>query len=68
MFDKDRQRGLGGGNIQIIGGPEKVADSIARLKAAGIDGVQLSFFDFAPDLKLFGETVLPLLKARGLRL
>ncbi len=67
-FDNDRQRGLGGGNIQIIGGPAKVADSIARLKAAGIDGVQLSFFDFAPDLALFGERVLPLLKTRGLRL
>lgn len=67
-FDTDRQRGLGGGNIQIIGGPEKIADAIARLKAAGIDGVQLSFYDFAPDLQLFGDRVLPLLQARGLRL
>jgi FMNH2-dependent dimethyl sulfone monooxygenase len=67
-YDTARQRGLGGGNLQIIGGPEKVADSIARLKQAGIDGVQLSFYDFAPDLALFGERVLPLLKAAGLRL
>jgi FMNH2-dependent dimethyl sulfone monooxygenase len=67
-YDTPRQRALGGGNLQMIGGPEQVADSIARLKAAGIDGVQLSFYDFAPDLALFGARVLPLLKARGLRL
>jgi FMNH2-dependent dimethyl sulfone monooxygenase len=67
-YDTPRQRALGGGNLQIIGGPEQVADSIARLRLAGIDGVQLSFFDFAPDLALFGARVLPLLKARGLRL
>jgi len=67
-YDTPRQRALGGGNLQIIGGPEQVAESIARLKEAGIDGVQLSFFDFAPDLALFGARVLPLLKARGLRL
>jgi FMNH2-dependent dimethyl sulfone monooxygenase len=67
-YDTARQRGLGGGNLQIIGGPETVADSIARLKQAGIDGVQLSFYDFAPDLALFGARVLPLLKAAGLRL
>jgi FMNH2-dependent dimethyl sulfone monooxygenase len=67
-FDTARERGLGGGNIQIIGGPEKVARNIARLKNAGIDGVQLSFYDFAPDLARFGETVLPLLQAQGLRL
>jgi dimethylsulfone monooxygenase len=67
-YDTARQRALGGGNLQIIGGPEKVAESIARLKEAGIDGVQLSFYDFAPDLALFGARVLPLLKAMGLRL
>jgi FMNH2-dependent dimethyl sulfone monooxygenase len=67
-YDTPRQRALGGGNLQIIGGPDQVADSIARLAQAGIDGVQLSFFDFAPDLALFGARVLPLLKARGLRL
>ncbi len=67
-YDTPRQRALGGGNLQIIGGPEHVADSMGHLRDAGIDGVQLSFFDFAPDLALFGARVLPLLKARGLRL
>jgi FMNH2-dependent dimethyl sulfone monooxygenase len=66
--DTERERRLGGGNIQIIGGPKKVAESMARLHAAGVDGAQLSFYDFAPDLERFGRLVLPLLPARGLRL
>jgi dimethylsulfone monooxygenase len=65
--DGQAQRALGG-NIQIIGTPEQVADYILRLKRAGIDGVQLSFFDFQPDLELFGTQVVPLLEQAGLRL
>ncbi|MEH2549817.1 FMNH2-dependent dimethyl sulfone monooxygenase [Bradyrhizobium sp. AZCC 2262] len=56
-----------GGNIQIIGSPEQVVDKIIGLKNAGIDGIQLTFFDFAPDLDFFGKAVLPLLKQAGLR-
>lgn len=56
-----------GGNIQIVGTPEQVAAYILRLKQVGIDGIQLSFFDFQPDLAFFGERVLPLLKQSGLR-
>jgi FMNH2-dependent dimethyl sulfone monooxygenase len=43
-------------------------DDLLRLKAAGIDGVQLTFFDFEPDLAYFGEAVLPLMEEAGLRL
>jgi FMNH2-dependent dimethyl sulfone monooxygenase len=57
-----------GGNIQIVGSPEQVAEYILRLKNVGIDGIQLSFYDFRPDLAFFGERVLPLLKQAGLRL
>lgn len=64
--DGPAQRALGG-NIQIIGSPDQVADYILRLKAAGIDGIQLSFYDFKPDLTQFGTEVLPLLKQAGLR-
>lgn len=67
-YDTERQRRLGGGNIQIIGGPQKVAESLARLHEAGVDGAQISFYDFAPDLERFGRLVLPLLKEKGLRL
>lgn len=56
-----------GGNIQIFGTPEQVADLLLRLHAAGCDGAQLSFFDFEPDLEFFGARVLPLLKQAGLR-
>lgn len=63
-----RNTGLGlGGNIEIIGTPEQVVEQLAALKAAGIDGVQLNFHDFAVDLQHFGERILPLLKAAGLR-
>jgi FMNH2-dependent dimethyl sulfone monooxygenase len=57
-----------GGNIQLVGSPETVVRDILRLKQAGIDGIQLSFFDFGPDLEQFGERVLPLLHQAGLRL
>ncbi|WP_454916449.1 LLM class flavin-dependent oxidoreductase [Xanthobacter sediminis] len=56
-----------GGNIQIIGSPEQVAEKLLRLKQTGVDGVQLAFFDFQPDLDYFGTAVLPLLKQAGLR-
>jgi FMNH2-dependent dimethyl sulfone monooxygenase len=56
-----------GGNIQLVGSPETVVRDIVRLKQAGIDGIQLSFFDFAPDLEQFAERVLPLLYQAGLR-
>ncbi|RQS62639.1 LLM class flavin-dependent oxidoreductase [Burkholderia sp. Bp8963] len=56
-----------GGNVSITGSPEEVVDYILRLHRAGIDGVQLSFYDFKPDLDFFGERVLPLLREAGLR-
>jgi FMNH2-dependent dimethyl sulfone monooxygenase len=55
-----------GGNIQIIGSPTQVASKLIELKKAGCDGVQLTFFDFAPDLEFFGHNVLPLLQEAGL--
>lgn len=56
-----------GGNIQLVGSPETVVRDIIRLKEAGIDGLQLAFYDFAPELDYFGERVLPLLYQAGLR-
>jgi FMNH2-dependent dimethyl sulfone monooxygenase len=56
-----------GGNIAMVGSPQQIADYIVRLHQAGIDGVQLSFFDFQPDLDFFGERVVPLLREAGLR-
>lgn len=57
-----------GGNLHLVGSPEQVVDGMIKLKAAGCDGVQLTFYDFAPDLAYFGEAVLPLMVQSGLRL
>ncbi|MBO0877732.1 MAG: LLM class flavin-dependent oxidoreductase, partial [Pseudonocardia sp.] len=56
-----------GGHLQIVGGPERVAENLDRLHAAGFDGVQLGFYDYEPELTYFTDAVLPLLKGRGLR-
>jgi FMNH2-dependent dimethyl sulfone monooxygenase len=63
----DTHRALGG-NIQIIGSPESVVDKLVGLKRAGCNGIQVAFFDFAPDLEFFGEAVLPLMYQAGLRM
>lgn len=67
LRDGNERRALGG-NIQLIGSAEQVVDYLIRLKGAGIDGVQLSFYDFKPDLEQYGNQVLPLMKQAGLRL
>ena len=45
----------------------KVVEQFAALKDAGCDGLQINFFDFAPDLAYFADNVLPLMKQAGLR-
>ncbi|PPE71103.1 LLM class flavin-dependent oxidoreductase [Caldimonas thermodepolymerans] len=57
-----------GGNIEVVGTPEQVVEQFIQLKRAGVDGLQLSFFDFKPDLEFFGDRILPLMKQAGLRL
>jgi dimethylsulfone monooxygenase len=56
-----------GGNVHVVGSPEQVVDAFIRLHAAGCDGVQVNFYDYLPDLELFGARVLPLLRQAGLR-
>jgi FMNH2-dependent dimethyl sulfone monooxygenase len=63
-----REQRVLGGNIQLIGGPKSIVDYLQRLRIAGIDGVQLTFFDFQPDLAFFGSRILPLMVEAGLRL
>lgn len=67
--DPKNKQGLGlGGNIEIIGSPEEVTKQIIALHKIGIDGIQLSFYDFQTDLEYFGRKILPLLKEAGLRI
>jgi len=56
-----------GGNVHVVGSPEQVVDAFVRLHEAGCDGVQVNFYDYAPDLERFGARVLPLMKQAGLR-
>ncbi len=66
-----RTRSIGGaigGNVQVVGSPEHVVEQFIRLRRAGVDGLQVAFYDFEPDLDFFGARVLPLMKQAGLRL
>lgn len=45
-----------------------MVEQLVGLKKAGIDGVQLNFYDFREDLEYFAERILPLMKEVGLRL
>lgn len=44
-----------------------IVDWFARLKAAGVDGVQVNFYDFGPDLDRFARTAPLLMREAGLR-
>ncbi|KXU91486.1 luciferase [Caballeronia megalochromosomata] len=63
-----REQRILGGNLHLIGSPEQIVEQLLALKRAGCDGVQLTFFDFEPDLAYFGDAVLPLLVEAGLRI
>ncbi|MEH1844941.1 MAG: SDR family NAD(P)-dependent oxidoreductase [Nostoc sp.] len=65
--DAPKRRAIGG-NIEVIGTPEQVVEQFVSLKVAGVDGLQLSFYDFKEDLEFFGDRILPLIKQAGLRL
>ncbi|CAI6079794.1 LLM class flavin-dependent oxidoreductase [Cohnella sp. JJ-181] len=56
-----------GGHLHVVGSPEDVAEQLAQLHAAGIDGIQITFYDYEPELAYFGESVIPLLEQAGLR-
>ena len=57
-----------GGNMQMVGTPEQVVEKMLKLHDCGIDGIQVNFYDYLPDLEYFGKRVLPLMKEAGLRL
>lgn len=65
-IDPPSRRAIGG-NIEVVGTPEQIVEQFVALRRAGIDGLQLSFFDFKPDLEFFGDQILPLMKQAGLR-
>ncbi|MNW21557.1 hypothetical protein D3C71_2225440 [compost metagenome] len=44
-----------------------MVEHLLQLKAAGCDGIQICFFDYASELEYFGARVLPLMHQAGLR-
>ncbi|SDV50687.1 LLM class flavin-dependent oxidoreductase [Chitinasiproducens palmae] len=56
-----------GGHVHVVGSWDTVAGKLARLHEAGMDGVQLTFYDYMPELELFATHVIPRLEALGLR-
>ena len=57
----------GMGGLPLIGDPDKVAGDMARLAAAGLTGIAVSFVNYLDKLPYFYAEVLPRLARLGLR-
>lgn len=49
-----------------IGTPDQVVEHFEALRRRGVDGVNVTFIDFEPELEFFGRRVVPLLRTAGL--
>ena len=57
----------GMGGLPMIGDPDSVAEQMARLSAAGLTGIGISFVNYLDELPYFCAEVLPRLARLGLR-
>ncbi len=57
----------GHGGFPLVGTPDQVARGIISLAEAGFSGTTLSFVDYVLEFPYFRDTVLPILRAHGLR-
>jgi FMNH2-dependent dimethyl sulfone monooxygenase len=64
---KRKQYANGMGGAPIIGDPDTVAEMLAGLSRAGLRGIGISMVNYADELPLFVEEVLPRLKKMGVR-
>ncbi len=63
---RDHQaNGMGG--LPLVGDPDAVASQMARLTAAGLTGIAVSFVNYLEELPYFCAEVLPRLARSGLR-
>ena len=63
---RDHQaNGMGG--LPLVGEPDMVARELARLAAAGLAGIAVSFVNYLNELPYFCAEVLPRLAQSGLR-
>ena len=51
----------------LVGTPEMMVDHLEMLSEAGIDGMCLSWLDYASGIKQWNAEVMPLLEKAGLR-
>ena len=61
------RRALARGSYCVVGDPDAVASELARLQAAGLDGLAINFVDYLKELPYFAAEVLPRLEKLGLR-
>ncbi len=57
----------GMGGLPLVGDPDSVAQEMARLAAAGLRGIAISFVNYLDELPYFCAEVLPRLARSGLR-
>ena len=72
-FDPDQLSSIqerfitGWGGYPVVGTPEQVADELIEISETGVSGMLLNFLNYYEELEEFGEKVLPLLEAKGVR-
>jgi len=67
-YEKFRVRYAGGhGGYGLIGDPDRVADELAKVAHAGVEGICFSFVNYVDELPYFISEVLPRLERMGLR-
>ena len=62
-----RSRMAIGAGYPLIGTAQKIAEELAAISRAGIDGVIMTWLDYIDGVKRFARDVLPLLEQGGLR-
>jgi FMNH2-dependent dimethyl sulfone monooxygenase len=55
------------GGFPLVGTAQKIADNIAGLSEAGINGLCLTWMNFERGVPQFIEEVLPLVEKKGVR-
>ena len=58
---------MGHGGYPLVGTPDQVAEGIIKLHNTGFAGTALSFVDYVAEFPYFRDTVMPKLKAAGIR-
>ncbi len=57
----------GAGGYPLVGTAQTIGDTLAALSDAGLDGMLLSWLDYAAGIKAWNRGVAPLLRRAGLR-